>query len=363
MVPRPVAALTIAALLLPALTSCYTTRVLSGGAGILSRRKPIEKVLAAGDLPPEQQRQLELTQSLREFAIVELGLPDNGSYTTFVQVDGSYVTWNVVAAPELSVEPLTWCFPIAGCVSYRGYFKEKRARKFAAGLERKGNDVRVGGVDAYSTLGKFKDPVLSTFLGRRDTDLAGLLFHEMAHQRLYVKGDTAFNESFATVVELEAVRRWLAAEGRDEEIAEVEQSQELERKFTDLLLEFREELVTAFEDDVSDEAKRQRKRELYDQLPSIYEEAKRDWGGDDRYDRWFSRPLNNAHLAAVSNYHIWVEPLTELLRRSGGSMEEFYSRAEELGELDAETRRERLESLVGPGGGRITGVQSDQERK
>ena len=187
MVSRRVAALTIAALALPALTSCYTTRVLSGGAGILSRRKPVEKVLASGELPPEQQRQLELTQRLREFAIAELGLPDNGSYTTFVQIDGRYVTWNVVAAPELSVEPLTWCFPIAGCVSYRGYFKEKRARKFAAGLEAKGNDVHVGGVDAYSTLGRYKDPVLSTFFSRRDTDLAGLLFHEMAHQRLYVK--------------------------------------------------------------------------------------------------------------------------------------------------------------------------------
>ena len=335
----------IAALLLPALTSCYTTRVLSGGAGILSRRQPIEKVLASGDLPPEQQRQLELTQSLREFAISELGLPDNGSYTTFVQVDGQSVTWNVVAAPELSVEPLTWCFPIAGCVSYRGYFKEKRARKFAAGLEEKGNDVRVGGVDAYSTLGRYKDPVLSTFFSRRDTDLAGLLFHEMAHQRLYVKGDTAFNESFATVVELEGVRRWLAAEGRDDEIPALERSQELERRFTELLLSFRGRLVEVFEADGSDEEKRLRKRELFDELPSIYEAAKRDWGGDARYDGWFARPLNNAHLAAVSNYHTWVAPLTELLRRSGDSMEEFFSRAEEIGDLDPETRHERLESL------------------
>lgn len=335
----------IAALLLPALTSCYTTRVLSGGAGILSRRKPIEKVLAAGELPPEQQRQLELTQTLREFAIVELGLPDNGSYTTFVQVDGPYVTWNVVAAPELSVDPLTWCFPIAGCVSYRGYFKEKRARKFAAGLEKKGNDVRVGGVGAYSTLGKFKDPVLSTFFSRRDTDLAGLLFHEMAHQRLYVKGDTAFNESFATVVELEGVRRWLASEGRDDEITAIERNQDLERRFTELLLEFREQLEKVFESDGSDEEKRLRKRELYNRLPSVYEEAKRDWGGDARYDGWFTRPLNNADLASVSNYHIWVAPLTELLRRSGGSIEEFYHLAEELGDLDADTRRERLACL------------------
>ena len=346
MVSRRVAALAIAALMLPALTSCYTTRVLSGGAGILSRRKPVEKVLAAGELPPEQLRQLELTQRLREFAITELDLPDNGSYTSFVQIDGQYVTWNVVAAPELSVEPLTWCFPIAGCISYRGYFKEKRARRFAASLEAKGNDVQVGGVDAYSTLGRYKDPVLSTFFSRRDTDMAGLLFHEMAHQRLYVKGDTAFNESFATVVELAGVRRWLAAEGREEEIPALEQSQELERQFTELLLSFRGRLVEAFEAEGSDEEKRLRKQKLFDELPSLYEDAKRDWGGDARYDRWFARPLNNAHLAAVSNYHTWVAPLTELLHRSGGSMEEFYSRAEEIGDLDPESRRERLESLV-----------------
>jgi predicted aminopeptidase len=345
-ISRWLAVLAIAALTLPVLTSCYTTRVLSGGAGILSRRKPIEKVLAAGELPPDQLRQLELTQRLREFAIAELDLPDNGSYTSFVQVDGEYVTWNVVAAPELSVEPLTWCFPIAGCISYRGYFKETRARKFAANLEAKGNDVQVGGVDAYSTLGRYKDPVLSTFFSRRDTDLAGLLFHEMAHQRLYVKGDTAFNESFATVVEIAGVGRWLAAEGRNEEIPALEQSQELERKFTELLLSFRGQLVDAFETVACDEETRLRKRELYDALPSLYEDAKRDWGGDARYDRWFSRPLNNAHLAAVSNYHTWVASLTELLRRSGDSMEEFYSRAEELGDLDPEARRERLESLV-----------------
>ena len=356
---RQVALVTLAALVIPALGSCYTARVLSGGAGILSRRKPVEKVLAAGELPPEQLRQLELTQALREFAIAELALPDNGSYTSFVEVEGRYVTWNVVAAPEFSVEPRTWCFPIAGCISYRGYFKEQRARKFAAGLAAKGNDVQVGGVDAYSTLGRYRDPVLSTFFSRRDADLAGLLFHEMAHQRLYVKGDTAFNESFATVVELEGVRRWFSAEGRDDQTAALEESQELEREFTELLLRFRETLAEAYRAEGSDDEKRRRKRELFDELPSLYQEAKRAWGGDARYDRWFDRPLNNAHLAAVSNYHTWVAALNELLRLSGGSMQEFLARAEELGELEPESRRRRLESLSPPPPGSADGGAGD----
>jgi predicted aminopeptidase len=235
---------------------------------------------------------------------------------------------------------------VAGCVSYRGYFKQARARKFATSLRTKGHDVFVGGVDAYSTLGRYKDPVLSTFLDRRDTDLAALLFHEMAHQRLYVKGDTAFNESFATVVELEGVRRWLVAEGREEEIPGVERSQELERRFTELLLSFRERLAEVYASADDDAEKRRRKKELFAELPSMYEEAKRDWGGDPRYDGWFQRPLNNAHLATVANYHIWVAPLTELLRRSDDSMAEFYSSAEQIGKLDPQRRRERLESLA-----------------
>jgi predicted aminopeptidase len=322
--------------------SCYTARVAAGGANLLLQRRPVDRVLADGDLSEEERGKLELTQELRTFADHELGLPGNGSYGSFVRVEGDYVTWNVVAAPELSVEPLTWCFPVAGCVSYRGYFKEKRARKFAAKLARKGHDVRVGGVDAYSTLGRFEDPVLSTFLSRSDIDLAGLLFHEMAHQRLYVKDDTTFNESFATVVEIEGVSRWLHSQGREDEIAGVARERELEQRFTELLMECRRRLDELYRGDLPDEEKRRRKPEVFEELRSEYRQAKRDWGGDARYDRWFEQALNNAHLASVASYHEYVEPLQRLLAAEDGSLATFFTRAEEIASLDPEERRRRL---------------------
>jgi predicted aminopeptidase len=207
------ARITTALLILVSLPACYTAQVLSGGAGLLAKREPIDEVLADDGLSADERSKLELSQRIVDFAVSDLQLPDNGSYRSYVRLDRPHVVWNVVATPALSIEPLEWCFPIVGCVSYRGYFKEKRAGDFAAKLERKGNDVAVRGADAYSTLGRFRDPVLSTFLNRRGIDLAALLFHEMAHQRLYIKDDTAFNESFATVVEHEGVRRWLVAQG------------------------------------------------------------------------------------------------------------------------------------------------------
>jgi predicted aminopeptidase len=322
--------------------SCYTARVAAGGANLLMKRRSVDRVLAGGELSEEERGKLELTQELRSFADRELGLAGNGSYGSFVRLDDDYVTWNVVEAPELSVEPLTWCFPVAGCVSYRGYFKEKRARKFGAKLERKGNDVRIGGVDAYSTLGRFKDPVLSTFLSRDDIELARLLFHELAHQRLYVKGDTTFNESFATVVEIEGVRRWLLSEGRAERIAELARDREVEQRFTELLMEYRSRLEELYGSDVPDEEKRRRKPEIFDELRSEYRQARRDWGGDARYDRWFDRALNNAHLASVASYHEYVEPLERLLAAGDGSLAEFFTRAEEIATLDPEERRRRL---------------------
>lgn len=331
-----------AALCLILLPGCYTARVLSGGAGVLLNREPIEKVLQNGELTLEERRKIELSQQIVDFAVSDLQLPDNGSYRTFVQLDRSYVVWNVVAAPALSIEPLTWCFPIVGCVSYRGYFKEAQAVEFARKLERKGNDVSVRGADAYSTLGRFADPILSTFLRRQPADLARLLFHEMAHQVLYVKDDTAFNESFATVVEREGVRRWLAATGREDEIAAFEDQQDLELQFTSLLLDFRARLDRLYRSDLRDAEKAEEKVRLLAGLRDAYEEAKRAWGGDTRYDVWFERPLNNARLAAVADYHDLVAPLEDLLRSASGDLSSFYRAAEELGRLEPDERRARL---------------------
>jgi predicted aminopeptidase len=338
--PAPFIGASLCLILLP---GCYTARVLSGGAGLLASREPIEKVLQNGDLTEEERGKLELSQQIVDFAISDLQLPDNGSYRTYVQLDRPYVVWNVVAAPALSIEPLTWCFPIVGCVSYRGYFKEAQAVEFARKLERKGNDVSVRGADAYSTLGRFEDPILSTFLRRPPADLARLLFHELSHQVLYVKDDTAFNESFATVVEREGLRRWLEATGREDEIPALERRQDVDRRFISLLLDFRARLDRLYRSAVPDAEKAGEKARLLAALRDAYEEAKRAWGGDARYDAWFEQPLNNARLAAVADYHDLVAPLERLLRDAGGDLGSFYRAVEELGRLEPDERRRRLD--------------------
>ncbi len=184
---------------------------IAGQTEIIARARPIDEVIAATPDPVLKAR-LARAQAIRAFASRELALPDNRSYTNYADLGRPYAVWNVFAAPELSLSPRQWCFPIAGCVSYRGYFAEGDARAEAARIAAAGDDVHVGGVPAYSTLGYFDDPVLSTFVRYREVELARLIFHELAHQVVYVKDDTSFNESFATAVEEEGIARWLAAE-------------------------------------------------------------------------------------------------------------------------------------------------------
>lgn len=201
-----------------ALSGCYLLHLAGGQLQLMSRRQPIARVIDAPATAPALRARLMTAQAARQFASDVLGLPDNGSYRSYVDVGRPYVTWNVIAAPRDSVEPKQWCFPVAGCVAYRGYFDESRARRYAAGLERRGYDVWVGPVPAYSTLGRLRDPLLSTMLRYAEIDVAALIFHELAHQLLYVKDDSAFNESFATAVEYEGVRRWLESQGRGAEL-------------------------------------------------------------------------------------------------------------------------------------------------
>ena len=209
--------LTIAGAALP-LTGCYLMQAASGQMEIASKREPIAAVLADTSTPAQLRTRLEYVAAARDFASRELGLPDNESYRSYADLGRPFVVWNVFAAPEFSVEPRRWCFPIAGCVVYRGYFSEAAAQRYARRLRRHGDDAAVGGVAAYSTLGHFKDPVLSTMLGWSDAQLAGTLFHELAHQVVYVPGDSEFNESFATVVEEARLERWLTAQQRIQDL-------------------------------------------------------------------------------------------------------------------------------------------------
>src|SRR5215831_7345145 len=228
------------------LTGCGTPYLMQAASGewhVLHERVPIDTVLADPHTPAPVQEHLEQVRAARQFASRELGLPDNDSYRSYADIGRPYVVWNVVATPEFSVAPKRWCFPVAGCVAYRGYFHEQSARDFALGLESQGFDVAVDGVPAYSTLGKFADPVLSSMLRYGDDDLAATIFHELAHQLLYVRDDSEFNEAFATTVEDVGLERWLAHQGVGaERMQAFRNSQQREQELVSLLASTRSRL-------------------------------------------------------------------------------------------------------------------------
>lgn len=323
----------------------YYTRTLAGGAKILVQREPIHRLLEKGELDPDLERRLQLVLEILTVAHEDLELPDNGSYRSYVELERDAVVWNVMAAPSLSIEPVTWCFPFAGCVSYRGYFSQRRAQRFADKLERRGFDVTVRSVAAYSTLGWFRDPVLSTFLVGDDWQIAAFLMHELAHQKLYVPGDTELNESFATFIEELGVRRFFAARTtRAEDDVEIEPmmvASERERAFTGLVLDYRARLVEIYSSDLEPSTKLQRKADVFDQLRAAYRELSADWSGGPRYDGWFERDLNNADLIPIGDYHGLVPAMAGLYRASG-SLDAFYRAVESLGELTPEERRASL---------------------
>jgi predicted aminopeptidase len=281
----------------------------------------------------------------REFAVTELGLPNNGSYRSYADLERPFAVWNVFATPELSIAPREWCLLMVGCVTYRGYFARDKAQAFAAELRAQGYDVYVAGVAAYSTLGWFSDPMLNTILRRGDTEVAALLFHELAHQQLYVKGDSTFNESFATVVELEGARRWLARRGDAAAFAEYAQRLTRREQFSQLVLKYRARLDELFRSAASDDDKRAGKRALLRQLKDEYASVRSTWGDDRRYDAYFTQELNNAQLAAVGTYHRHVPPLQVLLAESGGDLPAFYAAAAELARLPDAEREARLAGL------------------
>jgi predicted aminopeptidase len=337
------------------LASCstlgYVGQAAWGQGKILLDRRPIERLLADPATPAELRDKLETVERIREFAFAELGLPDNGSYRAYVELppeaDGSRktaVVWNVVAAPELSTAPLTWCFPVAGCVAYRGYFSHRRADRFAERLRRKGFDVTVGGAAAYSTLGWFEDPLLSTVIDYPDVHLAGLIFHELSHQLVYVQDDTRFNESFATAVEIEGVRRWLAGASRSEtEIMEYVASLERQDEISDLLLATRERLQEVYDREATDDWKRQRKREVFAGLRTALREIQESWERTAALgERWLEGEANNADLASVGNYRELMPGFQRLLEEHGGDLDAFYDAVRELAELGPEERERQL---------------------
>ncbi len=348
----------MAALCLPALAGCGTTYLLQAARGqwqVMAERRPIERVLAADDTPESLRRQLDSIRQARRFASRELGLPDNRSYTTYADVGRPFVVWNVVATPEFSVQPLQWCFPVAGCVAYRGYFREAAARAFAQGLQRSGHDVTLGGVSAYSTLGRFADPVLSSMLRYGDADVIGTLFHELAHQLVYVPGDSAFNEAFAVTVEQEGLARWLRSRGREAEFDDYLQRRVVQQEFVALARGARERLAAVFaraELDVP--ARRAAKAAVFGELERDLRalQARVGLQRGRGIGAWVERGLNNAQLASIATYWDCVPGFERVLAAQRADLPAFYAEVRRLARLAPERRRDQLcRSLPGAGSG------------
>ncbi len=334
-----------AALIAGCANLAYYAQAANGQFALLAAARPIELWLADPATDTSLKDRLAKAQAMRRFAVRELALPDNASYRNYADVKRPFVLWNIVAAPALSMEPRQWCFPVAGCVSYRGYYSKEAAQAYAAELRAEGNDVQVAGVPAYSTLGWFNDPVISTFIHYPDGELARLIFHELAHQVVYAPGDSEFNESFATAVEEAGVQRWLAVHGDDAMRTKYAAYQTRRSDFHALLLKHRQALESNYASAAGDAEKYRQKARIFQSLQDEYQTLKLAWGGYAGYDRWFAEPLSNAHLAAVATYQDLVPGFRALLAHEH-SFGRFYAAVAALAKLDKAERQRRVRGFA-----------------
>ena len=324
------------------LSSCgtlgYYTQAVGGHLKLMSAREPIDKLLNSESTDPELKKKLQTLVDARQYAVDKLKLPENDSYNTYAATGRDYVTWNVVAAEEFSLRPKTWCFPVAGCVNYKGYYAKEDAYAYAKKLVDENLDVNVGGATAYSTLGWFDDPVLDTMLRGRDTRFVGILFHELAHQLLYIKDDSNFNEAFASFVEQEGVRIWLRDRNEGERIEQFNQELARSADFSELLKVSRSKLAALYKEELEDGVKRAKKQAVIEGMQADYEVLKESWGGYSGYDGWFSRDINNAHLVSVATYRKLVPAFAAMYIDVDRSLPAFYAKAKEVAALPADKR-------------------------
>lgn len=330
--------------LLACLQGCYYAQALRGHVDLMSRKRAVEEVIADRASSDELRRRLELVLAARAFSVTELELPDNESYRSYADLERDYVVWNVFAAPEFSLEPRTWCYPVAGCVAYRGYFREESAAKMASRLGEQGYDVAVGGVAAYSTLGRFADPVLNTMLRWSDIDLIATIFHELAHQKLYIKGDSAFNESFATAVANFGLAAWLSARGESEQLAEYIERRQLRQAVLQRVALARSELAELYARDMDADGMRLEKQRILDALSA--EAGRLLEGSDAGASNWLAPPLNNARLVSLNLYEGRLQAFERLFAGCEGSFSCFYAEAEDLAALPATQRNARLDEIT-----------------
>lgn len=317
----------------------YVGQAALGHVRLMAGREPIDELLNNPSLDSRLTQQLQLVGQAREFAEAYLYLPANGSFTSFVALDRPFPVWNVFAAPALSLTPLSWCFPVAGCVSYRGYFSQQAAVEFSNQLASEGFDVYVAGVEAYSTLGWFNDPLTSAVLWRNNNQLIALVFHELVHQHYYLPGDTAFNESLATFIEQEGLRRWHSGRAEVEAMAAYEAQEQQRQAFIDFVLAYRDRFAALYRSESASEGQKQ----------ALQDEMRSEWlarGESAGYQVFFQGPLNNAQLSTVGSYFDWVPAFRQLLTEEGGDLQRFYDRIEELMHLPDMERRQVLKEMM-----------------
>jgi len=325
------------------LEGCYYVQAIGGQMEVLRKRRPLDEVIDDAASEEGLRDRLTMVQEARQFAVDQLLLPDNDSYRSYSDLERDFVVWNVFAAPEFSLEPKQWCYPVAGCVAYRGYFSEEKANKKAGKLRKTGLDVFVGGVAAYSTLGRFDDPVLNTMMHWSDINLVQTLFHELAHQKLYISGDAAFNESFATAVAETGIKRWVEARDEQREFQKSERSSALREQVRQLVIEAWRVLKKMYSGEHEAEEMRTQKRIVLDALSQDVQVAIDASGMDVR--NWLAPPLNNARLVSLGLYGGNLSSFRTLMKECDGDLECFYAKSSALAELDFEQRQARLREL------------------
>ena len=324
----------------------YYNQAIQGQYSILDERQPISEIMADPESPAILRERLAHILSVRQFAENELQLPVKNHYLTYVDLKRPYVVWNVFAAPEFSLKPKTWCYPVVGCAAYRGYFTEENARQYANGLISQGYEVYVAGVTAYSTLGWFDDPVLSTFMRYSEDQSAALIFHELAHQILYVKGDTVFNESFATAVEQEGLKRWQEEIQASHLFRDYLRNYRRQKQFIHLIMDYRRILEALYQSDASTLDKRGQKTSIFSELRDEFDRLKTKQNGLSAYDDWMNYSLNNAKIASVAAYHDFVPAFQKMLVVKDGNLNQFYKACRELAQKTKDERHRILNSYL-----------------
>lgn len=331
----------------------YYGHLAHGQYELMSARVPIRDIVEDDKQDAALRERLGKVLDARAFATQHLDLPDNDSYTEYADLKRPYVVWNVFATPELSLKAIEHCFLFVGCLAYRGYFDQQQAEEMAAQLRQQGDDVYVSGIPAYSTLGWFDDPVINTMMNWSDTVLIGTVFHELAHQKLYIKDDTVFNESFANFVGDEGLREYLAARN-DHSDAEILRKQR-EHRFIEMVLSARRRLDQLYKSNATEQAKRDGKAAEFTRLRAEYQTLREnEWRDYSGYDRWFSSELNNARLLPFGLYDEYVPAFAELFREQNADWTAFYAAAKSLKELSKEKRIARLNALREHGASQAT---------